>query len=78
MGLRGKLSSLGKMELSRQAGGHLEWTKDIGNREIFLKVWTLDVLHLHDPAPNHRIRIPGVTPAWECISLTNSLVFYYF
>lgn len=59
------------MELGRQTRQHLEWVKAIENREIFLKVWTLDFLHLNDLAPVYRIEVSEVVPPWEYTSLIN-------
>lgn len=74
--VREKLLSLGKVELSRPARQYFEWVKALGISEIFPKVQTLDFLHLKDPAPHHRVPVPGVIPGWECTSLTNSSVAY--
>lgn len=55
--VREKLLFLGQVALNRQPRQHLGWVKSLGNRAVFLKVWTLDLLHLSDPAPGHRIRV---------------------
>lgn len=71
LGIREKLLFPVQMELGRQTRQHLEWVKAIENREIFLKVWTLDFLHLNDPAPVYRIEVSEVVPPWEYTSLIN-------
>lgn len=55
LGVREKLLPLGQLELSKQARQHLGCVKALEDREIFLKVWTLDFLHLNGPILDHRM-----------------------